>query len=165
MVCVLLGTFYLYGCFAFVGIILFALCLPETKGKPLEEVEQLFSEPLISCRHCYNTAYNRMSDWSSRGLHRIYLLFFVIQGGGRVCWSLRLLLELLKDYMFTTFLDAVVLGWQSSRFVNLLWEIPMCNSQWHQHKNSIVGKLHDVIFHGVLKSPFVFFFYKIPMMS
>jgi len=56
------GVFWLYGGFALVGMILFALCLPETKGKHLEEVEQLFSDPLISCRHCRNGTYSRMSE-------------------------------------------------------------------------------------------------------
>ena len=58
-----LGAFWLYSGFALIGMITFALCLPETKGKHLEEVEQLFSDPLISCRRCCNGAYNRMSEW------------------------------------------------------------------------------------------------------
>jgi len=57
-----LGAFWLYSGFGLIGIITFALCLPETKGKQLEEVEQLFSDPLISGRHCCNGAYSRMSD-------------------------------------------------------------------------------------------------------
>lgn len=40
------GAFYLYSSFAAVGIIFVALCVPETKGKPLEEVEELFRKPL-----------------------------------------------------------------------------------------------------------------------
>ena len=56
------GVFWLYSGFALVGIILFALCLPETKGKQLEEVEQLFSDPLISFRRCCGGTYNRMSE-------------------------------------------------------------------------------------------------------
>ena len=56
------GAFWLYSGFALIGLIVFTLCLPETKGKQLEEVEQLFSEPLISCRHCCNGAYSRMAE-------------------------------------------------------------------------------------------------------
>ena len=64
------GAFWLYSGFAFIGMIVFALCLPETKGKPLEEVEHLFSEPLFSCRHCRTATYTRMQEWwlHDRGL-------------------------------------------------------------------------------------------------
>ncbi|XP_052862109.1 facilitated trehalose transporter Tret1-2 homolog [Anopheles cruzii] len=37
------GTFILYGCFSFVGTVFFYLCLPETKGKSLQEIEDYFS--------------------------------------------------------------------------------------------------------------------------
>ncbi|XP_041349826.1 proton myo-inositol cotransporter-like [Gigantopelta aegis] len=39
------GTFWLYACLAFLGAIILALLLPETKGKTLEEVEGLFNQP------------------------------------------------------------------------------------------------------------------------
>jgi len=60
--CAVLGAFWLYSSFALIGLIVFALCLPETKDKQLEEVEQLFSEPLFSCHHCCNKAYTRMTE-------------------------------------------------------------------------------------------------------
>jgi len=53
-----LGAFYLYSGFALLGIIFIGLCLPETKGKQLEEVEELFQQPLISCRR--KTQYERV---------------------------------------------------------------------------------------------------------
>lgn len=37
------GAFYLYGTFAFLGLIFFTLVLPETRGKSLEELECLFA--------------------------------------------------------------------------------------------------------------------------
>uniref|UniRef100_A0A182J2R0 Facilitated trehalose transporter Tret1 n=1 Tax=Anopheles atroparvus TaxID=41427 RepID=A0A182J2R0_ANOAO len=37
------GTFILYGCFSFAGTVFFYLCLPETKGKSLQEIEDYFS--------------------------------------------------------------------------------------------------------------------------
>lgn len=37
------GAFYLYGTMAFLGLIFFALVLPETRGKSLEELENLFA--------------------------------------------------------------------------------------------------------------------------
>ncbi len=37
------GTFWLYACLAFLGAIILAMILPETKGKTLEEVEGLFA--------------------------------------------------------------------------------------------------------------------------
>ena len=39
------GAFYLYTGIALLGLLLFLWLLPETKGKSLEEVEQLFAEP------------------------------------------------------------------------------------------------------------------------
>ena len=57
------GAFYLYAGFASLGFVYFALKLPETKGKTLEELEDLFvdksgarskkSSPLIGKRHQY----------------------------------------------------------------------------------------------------------------
>jgi sugar phosphate permease len=37
------GAFMLYGCISIVGSIFFYLCLPETKGKSLQEIEDYFS--------------------------------------------------------------------------------------------------------------------------
>ncbi|CAK9833643.1 Facilitated trehalose transporter Tret1 [Anthophora retusa] len=37
------GTFILYGCISLLGTIYFYLCLPETKGKTLQEIEDYFS--------------------------------------------------------------------------------------------------------------------------
>ncbi|XP_015602612.1 facilitated trehalose transporter Tret1 isoform X2 [Cephus cinctus] len=37
------GTFILYGCISLVGTIYFYVCLPETKGKTLQEIEDYFS--------------------------------------------------------------------------------------------------------------------------
>ncbi|KOC68688.1 Facilitated trehalose transporter Tret1, partial [Habropoda laboriosa] len=37
------GTFILYGCISLFGTIYFYLCLPETKGKSLQEIEDYFS--------------------------------------------------------------------------------------------------------------------------
>lgn len=37
------GTFILYGCISLLGTIYFYLCLPETKGKSLQEIEDYFS--------------------------------------------------------------------------------------------------------------------------
>ena len=42
------GAFWLYTCFAFTGCIFVYFFLPETKGKKLEEVEQLFQKPWCS---------------------------------------------------------------------------------------------------------------------
>nr|XP_039253423.1 proton myo-inositol cotransporter-like [Styela clava] len=43
------GAFLLYAGFAFLGFIFIFLFLPETKGKPLEEIEDLFSSRWIVC--------------------------------------------------------------------------------------------------------------------
>ncbi|XP_060100726.1 proton myo-inositol cotransporter [Heteronotia binoei] len=43
------GAFFLYAGFAFVGIIFIYGCLPETKGKKLEEIECLFESSLCTC--------------------------------------------------------------------------------------------------------------------
>merc|ERR1719347_1170385 len=40
------GTFYLYGGFSLLAIFWFFLVLPESKGKSLEEMEDVFSKPL-----------------------------------------------------------------------------------------------------------------------
>ena len=37
-------TFFFYGLFAAIGLVLVAWLLPETKGKSLEEIELLFSK-------------------------------------------------------------------------------------------------------------------------
>uniref|UniRef100_A0A8C6YCM2 Proton myo-inositol cotransporter n=1 Tax=Naja naja TaxID=35670 RepID=A0A8C6YCM2_NAJNA len=43
------GAFFLYAGFAFVGLIFLYGCLPETKGKKLEEIECLFETSLCTC--------------------------------------------------------------------------------------------------------------------
>uniref|UniRef100_A0A8D0AXH8 Proton myo-inositol cotransporter n=1 Tax=Salvator merianae TaxID=96440 RepID=A0A8D0AXH8_SALMN len=43
------GAFFLYAGFAFVGLIFLYGCLPETKGKRLEEIECLFENALCTC--------------------------------------------------------------------------------------------------------------------
>ncbi|XP_063164049.1 proton myo-inositol cotransporter isoform X2 [Candoia aspera] len=43
------GAFFLYAGFAFVGLIFLYGCLPETKGKKLEEIEGLFETSLCTC--------------------------------------------------------------------------------------------------------------------
>ena len=39
------GVLYLYTGIAMLGFVIFLWLLPETKGKSLEEVEQLFAQP------------------------------------------------------------------------------------------------------------------------
>lgn len=48
------GTFALYAVICFTGLLFMYLCLPETKGKPLEEVTNLFSYPLFSIGRMWN---------------------------------------------------------------------------------------------------------------
>ncbi|XP_030071744.1 proton myo-inositol cotransporter isoform X1 [Microcaecilia unicolor] len=43
------GAFFLYAGFAAVGLIFIYGCLPETKGKKLEEIESLFENKLCTC--------------------------------------------------------------------------------------------------------------------
>jgi SP family myo-inositol transporter-like MFS transporter 13 len=43
------GAFFLYAGFAAVGLLFIYGCLPETKGKKLEEIESLFDNRLCSC--------------------------------------------------------------------------------------------------------------------
>ncbi|XP_042323400.1 proton myo-inositol cotransporter [Sceloporus undulatus] len=43
------GAFFLYAGFACVGLIFLYGCLPETKGKKLEEIESLFENSLCTC--------------------------------------------------------------------------------------------------------------------
>lgn len=40
------GSYWLFGALLVVGFVLFAIFLPETKGKTLEEIEQLFGKKL-----------------------------------------------------------------------------------------------------------------------
>ncbi|CAM1300375.1 SLC2A13 (predicted) [Pycnogonum litorale] len=62
------GTFWLYSGLTFVGLIVFYLFLPETKGRTLEEVEQLFSRPWITSPPAED---NRMIQYVHiRGLNR-----------------------------------------------------------------------------------------------
>ncbi|KAJ8046807.1 Proton myo-inositol cotransporter [Holothuria leucospilota] len=48
------GTFALYAVICFTGLLFMYLCLPETKGKPLEEVTNLFLYPLFSIGRMWN---------------------------------------------------------------------------------------------------------------
>lgn len=43
------GAFFLYASLAFLGFLFVYGCLPETKGRRLEEVESLFESQLCSC--------------------------------------------------------------------------------------------------------------------
>lgn len=43
------GAFFLYASFAAVGLLFVYGCLPETKGKKLEEIESLFDNRLCTC--------------------------------------------------------------------------------------------------------------------
>ncbi|XP_074645508.1 proton myo-inositol cotransporter-like isoform X3 [Tubulanus polymorphus] len=43
------GAFYLYGCLAFLGLLFSIWLVPETKGKQLEEVQELFKKPWLKC--------------------------------------------------------------------------------------------------------------------
>ncbi|KAM4677067.1 proton myo-inositol cotransporter isoform 2-T2 [Discoglossus pictus] len=43
------GAFFLYSGFAFLGLLFIYGCLPETKGKKLEEIESLFENRLCTC--------------------------------------------------------------------------------------------------------------------
>lgn len=43
------GAFFLYAGFAAVGLLFVYGCLPETKGKKLEEIESLFDHRLCTC--------------------------------------------------------------------------------------------------------------------
>ncbi|CAD7076969.1 unnamed protein product [Hermetia illucens] len=44
------GAFMLYGCISLVGMIFFYLCLPETKGRTLQEIEDYFSGRIKSLK-------------------------------------------------------------------------------------------------------------------
>lgn len=52
------GAFLLYSGFAFLGFIFVFLLLPETKGKPLEEIENLFSKGWLACGTKPTTSYH-----------------------------------------------------------------------------------------------------------
>lgn len=43
------GAFFLYAGFAALGLVFIYGCLPETKGKKLEEIESLFENRLCTC--------------------------------------------------------------------------------------------------------------------
>ncbi|XP_005112683.2 proton myo-inositol cotransporter [Aplysia californica] len=43
------GTYWLFVCMSILGLAFFAKCLPETRGKRLEDVEELFAQPWSSC--------------------------------------------------------------------------------------------------------------------
>jgi MFS family permease len=42
------GTFLIYGLFGLLGLVYLFLCLPETKGQSLEEIQDMMSSPLVS---------------------------------------------------------------------------------------------------------------------
>lgn len=60
------GAFLMYSGFAFLGFIFVFLLLPETKDKPLEEIENLFSMGWLACRNTpgklYQVILNSESD-------------------------------------------------------------------------------------------------------
>ena len=49
--CLFSGTYWLFVGIATLGFIFFGLLLPETKGKKLEDVDQLFAKPWCSSEH------------------------------------------------------------------------------------------------------------------
>ncbi|XP_072179176.1 proton myo-inositol cotransporter-like [Diadema setosum] len=54
------GTFFLYFCICIVGIIFIFVLLPETKGTNLENVQELFEQPICSCSS--QPSYARIGD-------------------------------------------------------------------------------------------------------
>ncbi|CAG5120713.1 unnamed protein product [Candidula unifasciata] len=61
------GTYWMFGGFAVLGLIFIAVCLPETKGHKLEEMEHLFSQPL--CHICpFNAKYTKYTSLESETL-------------------------------------------------------------------------------------------------
>jgi len=43
------GTYWLFVGIVLIGLVFMVVCVPETRGVKLEEVETLFSKPLCSC--------------------------------------------------------------------------------------------------------------------
>lgn len=67
------GTFWVYGCFCFLGIIFGLFIMPETKGKTAVEIQQLFesapskSNKNVSLDHSNNTAALPRAHYSKTG--------------------------------------------------------------------------------------------------
>ena len=88
--CLSLGTYWLFVGIASLGFVFFWCLLPETKGRKLEDVEELFARPWCRCCGDDNTDdsihYRRLNSWR---LHHIpflmksssrFLLFRQIKG-------------------------------------------------------------------------------------
>nr|XP_018670589.1 proton myo-inositol cotransporter-like isoform X1 [Ciona intestinalis] len=71
------GAFLLYAGFAFCGFIFIFLFLPETKGKPLEEVQELFQAGwLVPCRKAnneYRVILNQQSDQEESNENTLFI--------------------------------------------------------------------------------------------
>lgn len=54
------GTYWLFVGIVTIGLVFMIITVPETKGKKLEEVEELFSRPICSCggKNSVNSKYS-----------------------------------------------------------------------------------------------------------
>ncbi|CAL1532975.1 unnamed protein product [Lymnaea stagnalis] len=58
------GTYWLFVGIAILGLVFFGVCLPETKGCKLEEVEELFAQPWRTCREKSRQQYSSLENRS-----------------------------------------------------------------------------------------------------